>query len=102
MPHFFSSIFLSDVSKDIKTRYSVGLVDKEKHRILVQFWVSCIFWMIEKPWRVCPGHFSIFEESAVFDDIEVPKIEENRTDDIFSGDKMCRLTLAHTVLETLA
>lgn len=132
MSHFFYSCHFSEFSDYIETRESTRLIHQVEHRMLrelliselyycrdrklslqinsislelvyvFKFWIGGIAWMREESRLLCPGNFSISEESSVTENVEVSKIKKNSTNYIRSFDKMCTHISTKTVLKTLS
>lgn len=84
MAHLSNVENLSHLPEHIEACDPKRLIYQIKHRKLMKFWIDSFSRVIQKSWSMCPCELPALDESTITDNIEVTKIKEHRSDDIFS------------------
>ncbi len=99
MSHLFLIEFLAKYSYDIETRHSERFIYQEKHELfvfsgfrcvcrLLKFRVFRIFRRIEESRRMYPFERTELREFVFLEEVEIPEIDENFSDDVGSTHEM--------------
>lgn len=83
MPHLSNAEHFSHLSENIETRDCERLIDEIEHS-LVKLWIDGFPRVVEKSWSMCPSDLPALDETTITDYIEVAKIKQHCSDDIFS------------------